>query len=37
MITHTPFYRELYKFTNEYRENESKKIMSKFIFKKAVS
>ena len=33
MISHIPFYNELYKFTNEYRENESKKIINKFIFK----
>ena len=33
MVTHTPLYRELYKFTNEYKENEAKKIINKFIFK----
>ena len=36
MINHTPLYHELYKFTNEYKTNESKHLVNKFLFKPSV-
>lgn len=36
MINHTPLYHELYKFTNEYKNSEAKKLVNKFIFQPSV-